>query len=96
MVTQFRSGKIPDAIPLHGNSDKKTYEVRGKLICSVDEIVETQEFKGVKLLLPSERGRITRRRFRRSVASPCGISAFLGHGTRSGGGAVWRMISKEM
>ena len=27
--------------------------------------------------------------------SPCAISAFQGHGTRSGGGAVWRMINKE-
>ena len=34
----FIGGKIPDAIPLHENSDKKTYKVWGKFKFSVNEI----------------------------------------------------------
>ena len=39
----FIGGKIPDAIPLHEDSNKKTYEVWGKFKCSVNEILETQK-----------------------------------------------------
>ena len=58
----FYNGRIPEHIPLHTNAESKrpSYIVRQEFEVSVNEILETKSFKNVELLLPSEKGRVTR------------------------------------
>ena len=57
----FKSGKIPEAIFLHGR--KKGYAVWDTLRNAISDILllEKQEFQAIKIVLPSGKGRVIRR-----------------------------------
>ena len=55
----FTEGVIPEAFPLHLHGNK-TCVVWETFKSVTQKILESGEFKGAKLLLPHERGRVTR------------------------------------
>ena len=55
----FSSGRIPDNVNVT-NTQNQTYNVWGTFKQCVTEIIESQTFHGIRLLVPSERGRVTR------------------------------------
>ena len=56
----LRSGKCPEVEIITFHTTKKSFHLWEDLRKYVTEIIETQKFCGFSLLLPAERGRVTR------------------------------------
>ena len=58
----FSESKVPKVVYFHKTEKLESYSVRHNFGIHVDSVIETQSFGNAKLLVRSERGRVTRSR----------------------------------
>ena len=59
-MESFQKGETPSAISIEKGNAVKQYTIWGDFKQNITKITDDQTYKNVRLLVPSERGRVTR------------------------------------